>query len=488
MIAYFPASYPDELLYSQLARYYIKSGHIAYIFAAKELFHQSTDRPDVEFINRFSSAARSVVAKDCSIEQIILKHTMFPYYGRFLPKERREKAFHALVSMETGYKNYLAIPKSKDGKQRYLRYCPLCAQADRQRYGETYWHRIHQMTGIDICPVHKCFLYASDMPINARTSPVLYDADSNIVDDVEIRYSDIGKECALAEYMLEVFRADIDMDSDVTIGKYLHSRMAGTKYLSSRGQQRRISVLHADFVDYYKSLQSNWFNELWQIQKVMTDDRINFYEICLLGMFLNIPPDELAHPVLPEKSIAEDYDERIRELHNKGLNYQQITSIVGGSYHTVKAIGEKRYRSYHKQSKEPLKPGAKARDWESIDKSMLKLVTKTIEQLHGDGETRPRMVTVATVERLLGLPSKRIDLLPQCKALIIANMESQYEYWAREIIWAANKIIVEGQPLNWTHLRRLTNMRKANFQACIPYLSKFGTPDTVEKIKSILFS
>ena len=288
--------------------------------------------------------------------------------------------------------------------------------------------------------------------------------------------------------MLEVFHADIDMDSDVTIGKYLHYRLAGTKYLSSRGQQRRISVLHADFVDYYQPLQSNWFTELWQIQKVMTDDRINFYEICLLGMFLNIAPDELAHPVLPEKSITEDYDDRIRELHDKGLNYQQITSIVGGSYHTVKAIGEKRYGTYHKQSKEPLKPGIKARDWELIDKSMLKLVTKTIEQLHGDGETRPRMVTVATVERLLGLPSKRIDLLPRCKTLIIENMESQYEYWAREIIWAANKIIAEGQPLNWTHLRRLTNMRKANFQACIPYLSKFGTPDTVEKIKSILFS
>ena len=184
MIAYFPVPYPDELLYSQLARYYIKSGHIAYIFAAKELFQQSTDKPDIEFINRFSSAALSVIIQDCPIEQIILKHTMFPYYGRFLPKERRKKAFHALVSMEKGYKNHLAIPKSKDGKQRYLRYCPLCAQADRQRYGETYWHRIHQMTGIDICPVHKCFLYAGDMPMNARTSPVLCDADSHIIDDV----------------------------------------------------------------------------------------------------------------------------------------------------------------------------------------------------------------------------------------------------------------------------------------------------------------
>lgn len=485
MITYFPAPYPDELLYSQLSRYYIKSGHIAYIFAARELFERSTDRPDVEFLNKFSFAALSVITRNFSIGQIILGHTMFPYYGRFLPKERRKRAFYAMVHMESGYKNLLAIPKSKDGKHRFLRYCPLCAQADRQQYGETYWHRIHQITSVDICPIHKCYLYNSDMPISAKTSPVFYDADSNVPDCIVVRYSDNELECSLAEYTASVFSADIDMDSDVTMGKYLHYRMAGTKYLSSRGQQRNISVLHADFVDYYGALQNNWFKEIWQIQKVMTDDRVNFYEICLLAMFLNIPPDELTHPVLPEKSIMEKYDEQIYQLHEQGLNYQQIADTLGGSYNTIKAIGEKRYGTYHKQPKKPLKPGAKPKDWNTVDKSMLPLVAKTIAQLHGDEETRPRMVTVATVERLLGLPSKRIELLPRCKALIIENMESQNEYWAKETIWAANRIITEGQSFNWTHLRRLTNMRPENLQMCIPYLSKYGTSDIVEKIKSI---
>ena len=482
MIAYFPAPYPDELLYSQLARYYIKSGHIAYIFAAKELFERSTDRPDVEFLNRFSSTAFPVITQNRSIGQVILEHTMFPYYGRFLPKERRKRAFCTMASMEAGYKNHLAIPKSKDGKQRYLRYCPLCTQVDRQLYGETYWHRTHQMTGIDICPVHKCFLCVSDMAMGAKTSPVFYDADSNITDCMEIRCSDMDLECSLAEYMAAVFSADIDMDSNVTIGKYLHFRMAGTKYLSPRGQQRNIAALHAE---YYESLPNNWFKEIWQIQKVMTDDRLNFYEICLLAMFLKIPPDELTHPVLPEKSIMEKYDEQICQLHEQGLNYQQIADALGGSYNTIKAIGEKRYGTYHKQPKKPLKPGAKPKDWNTVDKSMLPLVAKTIAQLHGDDETRPRMVTVTTIERLLGLPSKRIDLLPRCKALIIEHMESQNEYWARETIWAANRIITEGQPFNWTHLRRLTNMRPEHLQACIPYLPKYGTADIVEKIKSI---
>ena len=46
MISYFPQIYPDELLYSQLARYYYKSGYMAYIFAAEDLFTNRWVRPD----------------------------------------------------------------------------------------------------------------------------------------------------------------------------------------------------------------------------------------------------------------------------------------------------------------------------------------------------------------------------------------------------------------------------------------------------------
>ena len=42
MILYFPKAYPDELLYSQLARYYIKSGYTAYRFAAEALYKNKT--------------------------------------------------------------------------------------------------------------------------------------------------------------------------------------------------------------------------------------------------------------------------------------------------------------------------------------------------------------------------------------------------------------------------------------------------------------
>ena len=51
MIGFMPDFYPDELVYSLLARYYQRSGYLAYIHAARDLYTVPTIRPDMYFIN-----------------------------------------------------------------------------------------------------------------------------------------------------------------------------------------------------------------------------------------------------------------------------------------------------------------------------------------------------------------------------------------------------------------------------------------------------
>ena len=200
MISYFPTPYPDELLYSQLARYYTKSGYMAYTYAAEELYVSKTVRPDMEFVNAFTPAALRMITKDMSMEDVVLQHTMFPYYGRFLPLERRQRAFEALVSMQGNYHNLLPIPTRKGNTDRCLRYCPLCAKQDRQTYGETYWHRTHQMIGMAACPVHGCYLIDSNVVIRGKAPPMLRSAEEVIpVSEVATRAYEI--ECRLAVYM-----------------------------------------------------------------------------------------------------------------------------------------------------------------------------------------------------------------------------------------------------------------------------------------------
>ena len=53
------------------------------------------------------------------------------------------------------------------------------AEADRYRekYGETYWHRMHQIYGMNICPKHLCMLYESNVPIKSKATPSLLTAE-----------------------------------------------------------------------------------------------------------------------------------------------------------------------------------------------------------------------------------------------------------------------------------------------------------------------
>lgn len=425
MITQFPTIYPDELLYSQLARYHVRSGNLAYIFTAEQLFQIKTVRPDVEFLNAYTSEALSIITSTMSLEEIIMKHTMFPYYGRFLKSERRIDAFDSLVNMRTDYRRLLPIPKG--GTVRYLRYCPACVQSDRERFGETYWHRMHQMVGVDVCPTHHCRLIDSSIQTNSTVSPNLIAAEDE-VSVVETIFPGKELECRLAEYIAEVFAADIDLELDVCAGKFLHSRLVGTKYLSRRGCQRYIEPLHLDFMDFYKDFPNPRFNQDWQIGKVFSGTRTNIVEICMISMFLGIPACDLSAIKLPEYVPSC----KSKESHTNG--------------------------------------GAKKYDWNAKDIDTLPKVMNAIASVQQHVDQRPVKISVGMVERMLGMPKNGLRNYPLCRAEIMKHKESQEQFWARELEWATQIMLDSVGMVHMTGLMKLTNMRAKNIVASLPYL------------------
>ena len=294
MISYFPQIYPDELLYSQLARYYYKSGYMAYIFAPEDLFTNRWVRPDIEFVNSYTQNAYGAITRNLPLYEVIMKHTMFPYYGRLLDKKRRNKAFSALVNMQSGYRNLLVIPKTN--KARYLRYCPLCVSEDRQRYGETYWHRMHQMIGVDDCPIHFCSLINSDVLISSKAPPRLVTAEEVASENCVYTVNSNDTEKRLYQYISTVFKSDINLENDVQIGDYLSYRLQNTKYMT--GRMRNMKALTYDYNKFYGTE-----TELWRIQKILTNVNVKIKDICMLAMFLEITPEELNNPHIGESII-----------------------------------------------------------------------------------------------------------------------------------------------------------------------------------------
>ncbi|MCC8152303.1 MAG: TniQ family protein [Lachnospiraceae bacterium] len=485
MIPYFPEFYPDELVYSLFARLYVKCGYPAYRYCAEDLFFNPAVRPDMEFINHLTPEAKESLLRNMPMEEVILKHTMFPYYGRFLPIVRKQKAFQSMMYMEGNYQNLLPLPIGNGGG-RYLRYCPACAERDRERYGETYWHREHQMAGVNICPVHGCHLIDSAVAISGKTSPMLTTAEEMVPLTIPAEVSGNGIECRVAGYVSEVFQSGFDPESTVSTGAFLHSRMEGTKYLSIRGEQRNIALFHADFTEYYKDLPDNRFTEIWQIQKVLNDEHYNCYEVCLMALFLNVPARELVHMALPEKPQHAAFDEQVFLLHEQGFKYPEIARRLHAPYDTVKAIGERKSRGCLKAGERPSQTGRKALDWAQIDRDTLPLVKVAVKDLYGGECVRPKKVSIAAVERILDLPGGRIShYLPLCRAEVERYQETQEQYWAREVVWAARQIMQDGGVLNWKHIRNLTNMRKSNFLACLPYLREAADADIRQAIQEV---
>lgn len=341
MITYFPAIYPDELLYSQLARYYVKSGYLSYRHVAEDLLDKRTVKPNIEFINRYTPEAFYMITCNMPFESVIMHHTMFPYYIRFLSKERRSKAMQLMLNMDEKYGHALCLQKRR--VTRYLRYCPMCATEDRIEYGETYWHRSHQMQENRVCAKHRCMLKNTNILISSKPAPAFLAAEETISQTNTVLMANNELECNVADYVTAVFQSEVDMDTDISVGAFLHSKLEYSKYVSLRGEQRNVALLHQDFLEYYKMLPYKQFSELWQLQKVLNSKRSNCYEICMVAMFLGISVEELTHMQLPEKTQYNLFDENVKALHDQGLNYKEIATQLGASYDVVKSIGEGRY-------------------------------------------------------------------------------------------------------------------------------------------------
>jgi len=76
--------------------------------------------------------------------------------------------------------------------------------------------------------------------------------------------------------------------------------------------------------------------------------------------------------------------------------------------------------------------------------------------------------------------------LPKCLAEIQRYEESQEQYWAREVAWAARRVEDSGVTLTWRKVRDLTNMRRRDFEACLPYISDYADSELAEQILHLL--
>lgn len=466
MIGFFPHPYEDELFYSLLSRYYLRSGYLSYASVAEDLFLSPRNRPNIELCSPLSENAKQHIGV---IEEIIQKHTLFNYYKAFITPQKQLTAWNYAISMNIKeLVNILPIPKSR--YVRYLRYCPICVNEDRDEYKETYWHCGHQIYGISVCHKHGCKLIDSTIQITSNSSPTLITAEESIGESIDniILGNDI--EIKLAKYAFEILSSSTFAHSP--IGVFLHHKLQGTRYLSPRGAARNIGILSKDFKDFFAEVDLLGFGEEWQIEKIFNDKRFNPFENCLLGMFLNIPPNDLVDRNIDSSfDIVTAFDRNIKKMRAQGITYKQISEVSGISYDYCKAIVNGKPKSPVPRSLPKVR--GKVIDWDELDKSMLPKVKQLICDMTSINDVRPQKVTMYKVQRLLNLRDGQLKNLPQCMRYIKSNIISQEEFWGLELAWAMRQLEEGEKPISITNLRRLTNMRNRYVKEATPYLDKY---------------
>lgn len=157
MLSFFPTPYPDELWYSVLCRYHIRSGNPTNLTTIKELFPGKTDAVIGSFFpnNILSEVISKLPEGFLDIEEVALEHTLFKYAFRFQTLEKKKEM---LKQIREG--RYAFPMKICETKQKYpkLKLCPICRKEDIEQYGEAYWHLGHQIPLVHICQKHRCAL------------------------------------------------------------------------------------------------------------------------------------------------------------------------------------------------------------------------------------------------------------------------------------------------------------------------------------------
>ena len=316
--------------------------------------------------------------------------------------------------------------------------------------------------------MHYCYLADTSFIISGKVSPDLIPAEIVIPDNLRINHCENLRLRLFADYVYKVFMLPIKMDNECGAAYAIKLKMENTKYRSPRGGICRITELYSDFAEYYSGV-INDLPKQWQIHKVITGQRYDFWEVSMLGFFLNIAPIEFQKAKIFDKKQEDVFDERIKTMRDNGLSYPKIAEIMSTSVDTIKNAVYAPKKNPKQRARKGGKPGRRPLDWERLDQEMLPRVIETITELKSS--EKPVRITVGGVARIVGLKSKQIDKLPLCKAEIEKYRQTQEELWAQKVVWAWGELSKEGRIISIKQMRLKTNMSTEQIRRTMAELS-----------------
>jgi hypothetical protein len=472
MMNFLPQVYEDELLYSVLARYRRMCGMVSKAALFRDLFHEKRILTSIYFPQYLKELVDNFPPQSkLTVNEIIEKHTMFPFYTAFLNGELARDIFLMMGdSAHIGIENVLGFAGSKVKPRNVLLYCPLCYREDMDSLGESYWRRLYQVPGVFYCPKHKVRLKESIVPSTDDTWEHRC-ADLDVCSDsisIDL-YAENIKELNL-QYIRNVIQLmsgnfpKRDLDD---LARFYVDALRTQGYTSVNGNVY-LSKLVDEFTNFYQSdylqmMQStvdknqavNW------LRRFLAKNGKNRSPLrhLLILQFLNISLNELfASNEVKGKLLVEnirlpkfDLEERkklwlkIVETH-QGANRAELQKIGKGLYTWI--------RYHDREWYEQVTPRSRVRkkrelviDWKTRDDECLVLARQAVDSLMAF-EGKPIRITLASIRREIGV-RRWLDnpKLVKTHQFIKEITEDINAFRLRKIKWSLKELRETGKPV-----------------------------------------
>ncbi|MEW8143407.1 MAG: TnsD family Tn7-like transposition protein [Candidatus Thiodiazotropha endolucinida] len=150
---------PNETLFSWCSRYHRQTANGFAGVTRKQLFGHAKAGGAHDLPSGIDMFVARTGGHLGNAFEVIQQHTLLGFYLPFRPKERINEAVNRMCGLSSGSLKYqLGLLTSGLGAGHPLKACPICMELDESRYGVAYWHLVHQLPTVFVCPEHSSSL------------------------------------------------------------------------------------------------------------------------------------------------------------------------------------------------------------------------------------------------------------------------------------------------------------------------------------------
>lgn len=352
----------------------------------------------------------------------------------------------------------LGLSNNKINNNNALKYCKKCIVDDKEKFGEAYWHREHQLAGVLICGKHQTTLYEIKnkeiknrqefININRLTNKgekIANKIDSKIV----IKQQKLINNYRYLLYYIYKHKSK-SFYRDYYISKLVLLGIADGKHKVNQ------EILHKRFIEYYGHNYLELIgcdlvigdNNSW-LTKITRKHRTFFHALyhLLLIDFLEIDIRELFNCNenfnINHKS-NNDITNDIVNRRNKWLVLVEKNPLKSTT--AIRNLDRSTYNYLYRNDKQWLfenspirkrKQGKKQINWQKRDEEILIKVKEVVDEIL-NSDIKPIRVTRGVIARKIGkvnLIQKYLHKLPKTSEFLELNSETVKEFQERRIKW-----------------------------------------------------